>query len=115
MASTSIRLHKQFGLNPTLSTCFYCGEETGEIALLGAAYKGEAPKHMCTSFEPCPKCKEKYKNYIFLVEAIQNESGKSAPTGRWVAIRKELVTIPNNGVCFITPTTFKQLQEKNKQ
>lgn len=33
---SNIRLHKDFGLNPTLPTCFYCGEETSEIALLGA-------------------------------------------------------------------------------
>ena len=44
--SNQIRLHKQFGLNPTLSTCFYCGQETGEIALLGASYDGEAPMNL---------------------------------------------------------------------
>ena len=38
--SNSIRLHKEHSLNPTLCTCFYCGKETGEIALLGASYGG---------------------------------------------------------------------------
>ena len=60
--SNNIRLHKKYGLNPTLSTCFYCGKETGEIALLGAAYDGEAPMHLCTSLEPCPAGLQLKKN-----------------------------------------------------
>lgn len=107
--SGSIRLHKQYGLNPTLSTCFYCGEETGEIALLGAAYKGEAPMHLCTSLEPCPSCKLKFKNSVLLVEARQDERNKPQPTGRWVAIAKEAVSIPNNGVCFTDTETMDKL------
>lgn len=107
--SDSIRLHNKYGVNPTLAVCFYCGEETGEIALLGAAYNGEAPMHMCVSVEPCKKCKEKYKDYVLLVEAKNDEKGKPQPTGRWLAIKKECVTVPNNGVCFTDVTTFNQL------
>lgn len=56
--SDSIRLHPEHGLNPTLCTCFWCGEDTGEIALLGATYNGEAPMHMVLNYEPCAACKE---------------------------------------------------------
>lgn len=105
---STIALHRQYGLNPTLSTCFYCGKETGEIALLGAHYKGEAPKHMCTSIEPCAECKAKYKDYVLLVEA-ETLNGKPNPTGRWLAIKKEYVTVPNKGICFIEPRTYEQL------
>lgn len=108
---SNIRLHKQYDLNPTLSTCFYCGEETGEIALLGAGYDGEAPMHLCTSIEPCAKCKEKFKNAVLLVEARYgvNGTGKPTPTGRWVAVKKECVNIPNNGVCFTDSETMDKL------
>lgn len=108
--SNNIRLHKKYGLNPTLSTCFYCGKETGEIALLGAAYDGEAPMHLCTSLEPCAACKEKFKDAVILVEARRDERDKPQPTGRWVAVKKECVTLPNNGICFTDTETMNKLQ-----
>lgn len=101
-----IALHAKHGLNPTLCTCFFCGEETGEIALLGAAYKGEAPRHMCIGLEPCAKCKEKYHGMVLIVEVDVSET----PTGRWVAIPKDAVTVEHNSrVCLATPETFKYL------
>lgn len=108
--SNNIRLHKKFGLNPTLCTCFYCGNETGEIALLGAAYDGEAPMHLCTSLEPCPTCKEKFKDAVILIEAKLDEHDKPQPTGRWVAVKKESVTVPNNGIMFTDTETMNKLQ-----
>lgn len=105
-----ILLHKKYGLNPTLSTCFYCGQETGEIALLGASYNGEAPMHLCTSLNPCPACKEKFKDAVLLVEAKPDGRNKPQPTGRWVAVKKEFVTVPNNGVCFTDTETMNKLQ-----
>lgn len=107
--SNSILLHKKYGVNPTLTTCFYCGEETGEIALLGAGYNSEAPRHMCISVEPCPKCKEKYKDYVLLVEMNEDAGGKHQPTGRWLAIKKECVIVPNDGVCYVDTYTFNLL------
>lgn len=117
---SSITLHKEYGLNPTLSTCFYCGKPTGEIALLGNNYKGKAPQYMCTSLEPCPECKEKYKDYVLLVEATQEKQSpwgsqeKPQPTGRWLAVKKELVTVPNKGICFVDTQTFETLLSKAK-
>lgn len=43
---SSVRLHPKYGVNPTIPTCFWCGKDKNEIALLGAAYKEEAPMHM---------------------------------------------------------------------
>lgn len=112
--SNQIKLHKQFGLNPTISTCFYCGEETGEIALLGAAYDGEAPMHLCTSLKPCPTCKEKFKDYVLLVEVYDVESNNPQPTGRWAAVKKECVAAPNNGICFTDTETMNKLQSMSE-
>lgn len=107
--ANSIRLHKQYGLNPTLCTCFYCGKETGEIALLGANYNGEAPMHSCTSLEPCAKCKETFKDRVLLVEVSQ-EGRQSSPAGRWLAIPREAIKAETpRGVALITEDTFREL------
>ena len=55
-----MRLHKKYGLNPTITQCFFCGKDKNEIALLGAAYKNQAPTHAVIDKEPC----EKYKKYM---------------------------------------------------
>lgn len=104
--SKSIRLSKEHGLNPTLCTCFYCGKETGEIALLGDNYKGEAPMHMCVSLEPCDECKKKFEGYVLVVEVID---GKQNPTGRWVAIKKEYVNVQNKGICLCLEKDFNEI------
>lgn len=84
-----ILLSEKHGVNPSITTCFYCGEATG-IALMGKL-KGdvEAPKECCCSLEPCDKCKEKWKNHLLVVEVF-NESRN--PTGRWFAINKSVVS-----------------------
>lgn len=110
--SKNIKLHKEYGLNPTMCTCFYCGEETGEIALLGAAYEGEAPSHMCTSLEPCDKCKEKYKDYVLIVEVGSREN--ETPTGRYFAIKKELVNVPNKGIMLMHTEEFSSIVDNIK-
>jgi len=102
----NIKLHKEYGLNPTICTCFYCGEDTEEIALLGAAYKSKAPSHMCTSLEPCDKCKEKYKDHVLVVE-VESEQNP-IPTGRYFAVKKEIVGIENANVMLCKSIDFQQ-------
>ena len=108
-----MRLHREHGLNPTLSTCIICGKETGEIALLGAAYKGEAPMHMVTGLEPCDKCKEDYlKEGVLLLETDENR----VPTGSLVVIKVEAfskvcnkVPIPPRHIALVEQGMFEQL------
>ena len=87
----SIRLHKEHGLNPTMPTCFYCGEEKGEIALLGAAYKGEAPMKMCMDKVPCQKCQDTMEQGLMLIEVRDGETDTENPyrTGKIAAIKLE--------------------------
>jgi len=101
----SIKLHKEHGLNPTLSTCIICGKGTGEIVLLGAAYKGKAPMYMITSIEPCRKCREQYlSDGVLLVEAREENR---IPTGRVVVIKNEAFTkvfeqpIPDKHIVYV--------------
>ena len=87
MAKDSIELSPKYGLNPTIKMCFYCGEESGEIAIMGRIReKGtdgrpvrgsdvEAPKHMFLDYQPCEKCKEKLKDR-FLVYRTEPADGR---------------------------------------
>lgn len=96
--SGSIRLHPKHGLNPTCCTCFWCGEGTGEIALLGAAYNGEAPMHMVMNYEPCAACKEQFAKGITLIETTTRPThnqpaidGANYPTGRYAVLIEESI------------------------
>lgn len=111
----SIRLHKEYGLNPTISSCIICGKEKNEIALLGASYKEQAPMHMVTSIEPCEKCHDKYlKKGTMLVEAEKDEHGHIIPTGRIAVIKdeayKRMVNIPApKKIAFIEKEAFERM------
>lgn len=82
---SAIRLHREFGVNPTMPVCFWCGKDTGEIALLGAAYKGEAPRSMVMNYEPCVECKATMSLGICVAEATSDNK----PTGRWVVVTED--------------------------
>jgi hypothetical protein len=116
----SVRLHPDHGLNPTLCVCFWCGNDTGEIALLGAAYKGEAPHRMVTNYEPCPTCVENFKQGVLIIEVdprqdtpplTQNTS--DCPTGRhWVITHEGAAKIglaQGQPKFLITPKVAKQI------
>lgn len=95
----SIRLSPKHGVNPSMPICFFCGEETGEIALLGKINKAddEAPRHILLDYEPCPKCQEVFKQGLLLVEAVPTpiREGQAPisrdlyPTGRWALMKRE--------------------------
>jgi hypothetical protein len=85
-----MRLHKTAGLNPTIPLCFICGKPKNEIALLGAAYKQEAPMHMTVNKEPCEECKELSKRGVVLISVRDGESGDNPyRTGQLIVIKDE--------------------------
>jgi hypothetical protein len=88
---TSIRLHPEFGVNPTIPICFWCQKEKHEVAMLGAAYKGQAPKNMLLDFEPCDSCAEQMAKGITIIEA--NRYGNEPKyTGRWAVINPDYLS-----------------------
>ena len=87
MSKGSIRLHPKHGLNPTMPVCFWCGQDTGEVALLGAAYKDEAPRRMVIGQNPCEKCKAQMAQGITFMEVTENREY----TGRWCVITEDAV------------------------
>jgi len=120
---SNIRLHSKYGLNPTMPLCILCGEEKGEIALLGASYKEEAPKKMVLDVVPCDKCKEKYLSQgVLLIEAIKEYNAKNqemnVPTGRLVVLRfvafKKLFNakVPKQKIVFVEKGLLDKLEIK---
>ena len=96
-----MKLHPKYGVNPTLTTCFICGE-TNEIILVGAHTKkleeagiarsdGEMPMQIgAINKEPCQKCKEYMKQGVILISVRDGESGDNPyRTGGWVVVKKE--------------------------
>lgn len=103
----SIRLSEKYGVNPSMITCFYCGEVTS-IALMGKLpHDKEAPKYCCVDVEPCDKCKEKYKDYLLVVEKPMEGN----PTGRWFAMKKDRVApeFRTEPVAFMMEDEFQQI------
>lgn len=127
-----IRLHSKYGLNPTMPTCFWCGKDKGQIVMLGAAYKGEAPRKMVLDYVPCDACHEGMEAGITCMEAStpqktghppfaqEGAMSMTSPTGRWVVVKREpfaqlgieeklKAQIMERGKCFLDPETFNQL------
>lgn len=113
-----VRLHPKHGVNPTMPVCAWCGEPTGEIALLGAAYKGKAPMHMRLNDDPCAKCLESMAQGITFIERVRE--GSKERTGRWCVLRREgvqrmlegwvgLADVLKSGRCNIAPEMSKKL------
>ena len=112
--SRGLRLHKEHGVNPTISQCIICGGEKNELVLLGANYKERAPMHMITSLEPCEACREKYlKTGIMLAEATGE---KHTPTGRIMVITEDCfrrcmnVPVPAGRIALIEDIAFQRFQ-----
>lgn len=74
-----MKLHKEHGINPTMRQCFWCKENTGEILLLGAAFKGEAPMSMVTDYDPCENCMKAFDQGILLIEVSKTPLTEKQP------------------------------------
>lgn len=96
---SSITLHPEYGVNPTLGICFWCGQEDGTIGLLGRNKGKEAPRHTILSYEPCQKCKDGMAQGITCIEAseVPNTPNQPSmdpkrdvyPTGSFSVIKEE--------------------------
>lgn len=126
--STGLKLSPKHGLNPTISVCFWCGEEKDEIALLGHIGDGrkgediEASMYSVIDYEPCPACLAKMDAGFTVVEATTSPNDITAvpiqegiyPTGRFVVIKPEDASRIFRGVegvnkCFLESEVFCKL------
>ena len=94
-------LHKKHGLNPTMDTCFYCGQAK-DILLIGAKVSKFQEADLADStgkmnmqigvmnMEPCGKCAEYMKQGIILISCKDDKDPKNPyRTGGWVVIKEE--------------------------
>jgi len=92
MGKNNVRLSGRHGVNPTVVICFWCGQDNGEIALLGKLPGDvEAPRRMMLNYNPCNSCKELMSKGITMMEAsdtpgndVQPDFQGYYPTGRWL-------------------------------
>lgn len=98
MAKDSITLSPKYGVNPTMPICFFCGNERGDIALLGKLPGDEeAPKHIILDYEPCDSCCSHMEQGVTFIEVseipVVNGQPKinntHYPTGRWGVLTEE--------------------------
>src|SRR6266508_1358786 len=96
-SSRGIKLHPEYGINPSLAVCFWCGKETGEIVLFGGELKGEAPRTVVATYNPCEDCRKKWDQGYLLLEAVDQPlvpghppiREGTYPTGNYAVISHE--------------------------
>jgi hypothetical protein len=111
----NIRLHKEHGVNPTISQCPLCGGDKNEVVLLGSACKERAPMRMVVNNEPCDECKEMMKAGILLI-SVRDGTDQKNPfrTGKKFSIKEEAFErifgeIPGKRVAFIEDSCLVKL------
>ena len=98
----SIILSEKHGVNPSMEICFFCKEAKG-IVLFGKLKKDvEAPREVLINYEPCDKCKEKFKEGVTVVEVTTEQQFKNQlpitthndeelyPTGAYVVVKPKV-------------------------
>lgn len=96
-----IRVSEKHGVNPSLGVCFWCGEDTGTIGLMGRIKDdAEAPRHAVFDYDPCDDCGKKWATGIGLFEVIPvgesdyppvHNDGAHSFTGRYVIVSEDLI------------------------
>ena len=107
MNKDSIILSPKHGVNPSITKCFVCGKEYG-IAMFGRLKEDvEAPREIVNGL--CPDCQKVIDNGgVFIIE-VEKQEENTYRTGRLIAIKKEAVNVPNNGILFCPKEDFEQL------
>lgn len=118
----SITISKEYGVNPSVDTCFICGKETN-LVLFGTSYKdengktAEAPMKTCTG-DICDDCKKVIdEGGIFFIGVKDGERGNNPyRTGQIGALKEEAVQkmfpgFPYKKINYIEESAYKQIFE----
>lgn len=89
-----ITLSPKYGVNPTITVCFWCGEDMGVAKLGKLPNDEEAPKRMIMDFTPCDKCQGYMDQGVTVIEATSEPNSYCDkpiadmvfPTSRWSVI-----------------------------
>ena len=106
----SIKLHPKYGLNPTMTTCFICGDAK-DILLVGNASKKEMPHKIgCIDKKPCQKCKEYMTQGVICISVKDGESGDNPyRTGGWCVVKTEFIERVINDIQLLNDILKKRV------
>lgn len=140
--SKSIKISPKYGVNPSITKCFWCGGDKNELVLMGKLPGDkEAPMHCIMDYKPCDKCKEAWSKGITLIGVTQtathkdqlpisrNQDGNVYPSGNLACITEEAVkrlfsdnktaeireTLLKKRVAYFEEPFVKELLEKAKE
>lgn len=104
--SKSIKLSPKYGINPSLSDCFFCGK-TKHLFMFGKIGKGktdiEAPQHAIYDYEPCDECKKLWEGKTVVIGCVteqpadkrapivRSKDGDLYPTGSYLVMEREAI------------------------
>ena len=118
-----LRLSKEHGVNPSIDTCFVCGEEI-DLILFGTSYKDEngktakAPAKICSG-RLCKKCEELIeRGYVFFIVVKDGKPCKNPQrSGPIVQMKKEVAKeMFHDGVHninYLEESAYKQIFVEN--
>lgn len=96
---SKIRLSPKHGVNPSIPTCFWCGETKNEVILFGRLPNDQEAGMHCgvVDYVPCEKCAAQWAQGIVLIEAVTTTPADNRPqigtgiypTGRFAVIKTE--------------------------
>ena len=99
----SIRLSEKHGVNPSMEICFFCNEAKG-IVLFGKLRNDvEAPREVLINYEPCDKCKEKFKDGVTVVEVTTEQQHKNQPS---ITTHNDEELYPTGAYVVVKPKVF---------
>lgn len=103
-----ITLSKNHGLNPSMIKCFICGKEHS-IALFGRLKEDAKAPIEIADGSICPDCQKVIDNGgVFIIE-VEKQEANPYRTGKLVAIKKEAINVPNNGIMLCPKEDFEQM------
>jgi len=127
----SILLDEEHGVNPTMTTCFYCGEAK-DILLVGkvtgkgmrefANSDGSMPMNIgVVDMEPCRECSKLMEQGIMIMSIkIGDESENPYRTGRMVVVQDDFIErltdeplrslILNRRFCFMPDDAWEMIK-----
>lgn len=113
--SKDIRLSEKHGVNPMLVQCFICGNDTGEIALLGRLQDdAEAPRKGVLRGATCDTCKGWMRQGVILIVVKDGSQIDPIRTGELHVITEEAAkrmfnTIGTSRVAYLEEAAAREI------
>lgn len=101
-------LSPKYGVNPSMVKCFICGKHHS-IALFGRLKDDVQAPIEIEDGSICDDCQKVIDDGgVFIIE-VEKQEKNPYRTGRLVAVKKEAINVPNNGIMLCPKDIFEQL------